>query len=436
MPTNKIIKKILGVKNTIIEKLEMVSGDVIVTVHPTKSYRCRCGCCGRKGKFYDYGNDRSPRRWRSLDWNGQRVFLEYSVYRVYCPHCHAVHTCKVSWASHHSCFTDSFEHVTAWMALQMNKSATSAFMRIAWKTVGEIAGRIKEAIAATTADPLDDLKFIGIDKTSYRKGHTYMTVVIDNERSRVVWVHEGHGEDVLRLFFEKLGPERCKKVELVSCDGAKWIRNCIERYCEKAERCVDPFHVVQWAMEALDSVCSEFWHKAKADEPKERCRKGRPPQGAEKPESLSKIIKNSKYAVGKVPENLTENQRKKLELIEQKYPTLFRARALKESLRIILSMSCEQAKTELDKWLNWARRCRIKPFVELGKKIRRHYDGILASIKYGLPNARTEAVNNKIKLVIRMAYGFRNIQNMLDMVMLKCGCFTVLLPWENDYEAL
>ena len=347
MPTNKIIKKILGVKNTIIEKLEMVSGDIIVTVHPTKSYRCRCGCCGRKGKFYDYGNDRSPRRWRSLDWNGYRVFLEYSVYRVYCPHCDAVHTCKVPWASHHSCFTDSFEHVTAWMALQMNKSATSAFMRIAWKTVGEIAGRIKEAIAATTADPLDDWRFIGIDETSYRKGHTYMTVVIDNERSKVVWVHEGHGEDVLRLFFEKLGSERCKKIELVSCDGAKWIKNCIETYCRNAERCVDPFHVVQWAMEALDSVRSEFWHKAKAEEPKEKRPKGRPPQGAEKPESLSKIIKNSKYAVGKAPENLTEKQRKKLELIEQKCPTLFRARA-----------------------------------------------------------------------------------------MLKCGCYTVLLPWENDYEAL
>ena len=59
MPINKIIKKILGVKNTIIEKLEMVSGDVIVTVHPTKSYRCRCGCCGRNGKFYDYGNEGS-----------------------------------------------------------------------------------------------------------------------------------------------------------------------------------------------------------------------------------------------------------------------------------------------------------------------------------------------------------------------------------------
>ena len=95
-------------------------------------------------------------------------------------------------------------------------------------------------------------------------------------------------------------------------------------------------------------------------------------------------------------------------------------------------MEYEQAKGELDKWIAWARRCRIKAFVELQKKIKRHYDAILASIRYGLSNARIEATNNKIKLVIRMAYGFRNTKNMLDMVMLKCGCYKVSLPWEKE----
>ena len=71
-----------------------------------------------------------------------------------------------------------------------------------------------------------------------------------------------------------------------------------------------------------------------------------------------------------------------------------------------------------------------------GQRGKFYYNGILASIKYGLSNARTEAVNNKIKLVARMAYGFRNIQNMLDMVMLKCGCYTVPMPWDSDCEAV
>ena len=435
MSFKKILKKILEVKHTSIDRLYFDGEDVVVKVHPTKGCRHRCGCCGCKGTFYDYGNDAGPRRWRSLDWNGHRVFLEYAVYRVYCPHCKAVHTCMVPWASHHSRFTHSFEQVTAWIMLQMNRTATSKFMRVAWQTVGDIAHRVMEAIASTSANPLDGLRYIGIDETSYRKGHNYMTVVVDHERGKVVWVHEGYGEDVLKLFFEQLGPERCKAIKLVSCDGAKWIRKCIEKYCGSAERCVDPFHVIQWAMESLDKVRSEFWRKAKMDEPKIKRGKGRPPKGEEKKEPLSQVIKNSKYAMGKAPENLTEKQQKKRELIALKCPTLYRASVLKESLRIIFSMDYEQAKVELDKWIVWARHCHIKLFVELQRKIRRHYDGILASIKHGISNARIEAVNNKIKLVIRMAYGFRNIGNMLAMVMLKCGCYTVSLPWDPAKDA-
>lgn len=435
MPLKNIFKTLLNVKHTAIDNISMDGCSLVIDVHPTKSFRHRCGRCGHKGTFYDYGNDKGPRLWRCLDFEGHRVFLRYSTYRVFCPHCRAVHTSRVPWASHGSRFTHRFEEATAWFALQMNKSATSSYMRIAWRSVGEIMSRVKDAIAATTGAPLDGLTCIGIDETSYCKGHKYMLVVVNHETGKVVWVHEGRDKATIELFFKELGPERCKKIRLVSCDGARTIRDSIEKYCENAARCVDPFHVVEWSMEALDKVRSEFWHKAQAEEPRVKRGRGRPKRGEEKREPLSQIIKDSKYAVGKAPENLTENQRKKLELIAAKCPTLFRARALKESLRLIFTMEYEQAKAELDKWIGWARRCRIKPFVELQKKIRRHYDAILASIRYGLSNARIEATNNKIKLVIRMAYGFRNTRNMLDMVLLKCGCYKVMLPWEKVKDA-
>ena len=429
MPFKSIVKKILGVKNIVIKKASMEDGKIFIDVQPTKSYACRCGCCGAKGTYYDRG--RGVRTWRSLDCEGHQVFLRSDTYRVYCPRCKAVHTNLVPWAPHRSCFTHRFEQVTTWIALQMDKSAASRYMRIAWITVGEIMSRVFESVSAGADSPLDGLVNIGIDETSYKKGHSYMTVVVDHDRGKVVWASEGHSEKVLSSFFAELGGERCKKIKLVSCDGAKWIRNCIEKYCENAERCVDPFHVVQWSMDALDQVRREFWQEARREEAGERHKRGHPAQGEEKKSSLSTAIKQAKYAVGKADENLNENQRKKLELIEATCPKLYRARGLKESLRIIFSMEYEQAKKELDHWLAWAQRCRIEPFRELRKKILRHYDGILASIKYSLSNARIEAINNKIKLIIRKAYGFRNIRNMLDMVMLKCGCFTIFLPWEK-----
>ena len=107
---------------------------------------------------------------------------------------------------------------------------------------------------------------------------------------------------------------------------------------------------------------------------------------------------------------------------------------LKEKLRLVFQ--CENvaiAKKELDGWIKWAQHCRINVFVELQRKIRRHYDAILATMEHHLSNAVLEATNRKIKLSVYMAYGFRNIDNMIDMIMLRCSDIDVRLPW--DYEA-
>ena len=108
---------------------------------------------------------------------------------------------------------------------------------------------------------------------------------------------------------------------------------------------------------------------------------------------------------------------------------MFRAYRLKESLRLLLkSTDVEQAEEDLKHWLFWVSHSRIPAFKELYKKIRRHKGHILNTIRLGLSNARIEATNNKIKLIIRKAYGFRNIQNMMDMVYLVCSNIRVPLP--------
>jgi len=117
-----------------------------------------------------------------------------------------------------------------------------------------------------------------------------------------------------------------------------------------------------------------------------------------------------------------------MEMIIKSDKRLYRAYLLKETLRLIFRYSYAEAVKELDRWLKWAQRCRIKEFVELGRKIKRHKPAILAAIKYGLSNARIEAINNKIKVTIRMGYGFRNIDNLIALVRLKCGGDIVTLP--------
>ena len=140
-------------------------------------------------------------------------------------------------------------------------------------------------------------------------------------------------------------------------------------------------------------------------------------------------IKNSAYALGKAPEHLTENQQAKVEMIAKNNNRLYRAYCMKEMLRLLLKMKdINEAEVELKQWLWRASHSRIDAFKKLYQKVKRHKEHILNAIRLGMSNARIEAINNKIKLIIRKAYGFRNIQNMLDMVYLVCSDLRLTLP--------
>ena len=242
------------------------------------------------------------------------------------------------------------------------------------------------------------------------------------------------------MFFEELSEEQRSSIRLVSGDGARWITDAVAKYCPNATRCLDPFHVVEWANDALGSMRIDAWRRAR-EKLAEMVRKYKEEGIADDREAKEEIrrerkkvdeIKRSKYALGKNPENLTKNQQERLELIQAEDPQIRRGHDLKEKLRLILKLKDpELAEEELAGWLGWAQRCRIPAFVELGCKVRRHREHILDTVRYGLSNARIEATNknNKIKLLIRIAYGFRNIDAMIGLIMLFCS--SIEIPWPS-----
>jgi transposase len=286
---------------------------------------------------------------------------------------------------------------------------------------------------------LNNLVNIGIDETSYKKGHKYITVIVNHDTNTVVWAAEGHGKAVLESFYRQLSKEQLASIKVVTGDGARWITDCVNEFTPNCERCVDPFHVVQWAMEALDEVRREVWNAA-YDEvkrlKKEHPRKpGRPKEDDPIAEEIraavanAEEIKNSAYALGKAPEHLTEKQELRVQMIATNNNRLYRAYRMKEMLRLLLkTKDVDEAEENLKRWLWWASHSRIPAFKVLYEKIKRHKEHILNTIRLGMSNARIEATNNKIKLIIRKAYGFRNIQNMLDMVYLVCSDLRVPLP--------
>lgn len=425
MAIKNILKSILNVNCTeiISFNFDQSNSSLFIYVTMTKGKKNRCPICGKKSKGYDTTS--TNRKWRALDFGSCKVFLVSDVHRICCED-HGVRTEAVPWAEHGSSFTKDFEQQVAYLSLHLNKTEVSKIMRIAWNTVGSILSRTKQRLEPDSKIRYVGLCRIGIDETSYRKGHKYLTVVTDHDTGQVVWIGVGIGKDVLKQFMEDLTQEQRDNIKLVSADGAKWIKSCVEAYLSNAELCIDGFHVVSWALEAMDECRKQSWREARIQAKGLPNRKrGRPKldEIVEK-DTATKQLKFSKYALGKNPENLTNRQETCLDKIRTVYPRLFRAYQLKEGLRAVFRCSGEQVEEELKHWLSWACRCRIPEFVKLSKKIRRHYAGIISTVKHKISNARIESMNNKIKVIIRKAYGFRNINNLMDMIMIACSNLT------------
>ncbi len=142
----------------------------------------------------------------------------------------------------------------------------------------------------------------------------------------------------------------------------------------------------------------------------------------------AKTLKGARYSLWKNPENLTENQQIKLAWIAATDPRLYRAYLLKEGLRLIFAMPHDAAAEALDRWISWARRCRIPSFVKLQTSIVKHRTRILAAIEHQLSNALIESTNTKIRLITRMAFGFTSPQALIAPALLSLGSHRPVLP--------
>ena len=230
----------------------------------------------------------------------------------------------------------------------------------------------------------------------------------------MIRAHDGVGGDVFGLFFQALTPEQRASIKVVTGDGARWIDPCVAERCPDAERVLDGFHIVSWMTDALDKVRKRLWNQARRD-------------GDEK---TMKRMRGVKYAVLKNPGDLTGRQEEAFENIRSADPRgqLYRAWQPKELLRTLLKPPLEQARGELNRWVFRASHSRIPEIVELAKKIRRRRPDILRTIRLGCSNARLEASDNRIKATIRMAHGLHHVDNLIALVMLRCGGLDIRLP--------
>ena len=420
MRVTTAFNKLLAIPGATIASVVFCPEGVIVGLR-RRSRRPVCPC-GWKGRAV---YDRSTRRWRHLDLGASKLFLEAEIRRIHCRRCMRVRTEAVAWARPSARHTRDFEDVVAWLAQHTDKTTITRLLRTSWETVAAIVGRV--VVDHLDSHRLQDLYRIGVDEISYRKGHRFITVVADHHRQgAVVWAGEGRTAKVLEEFYDLVGEEGCARLEAVSLDMGLAYQAATDHKAPAARQCVDPFHVIKLANEAVNKARRSAWNHQRRQNPSARRRKGVPGLGE------PRWVKHTHWALLKDPDNLKPSQLEVLHELRRSGSVLYRCWQLKEALRDLYRLRRPQdAPGHLDWWLAWACRSRIPSFVALSQTIRANRERILAAVELGLSNSKLEGLNSKIRLINHRGYGHHSAPALISMIYLCCGGITVELPTER-----
>lgn len=418
MRVTTAFKRLIDLPGVTVAEVDFSDAKVVVRLK-LRSRRLSCPECA----FTTLARyDRRPvsSSWRHLDLAAWRLEIRADLRRLECP-THGVRTEAVPFARAGSRFTRDFEDLVGWLATTMDKSALRRLMRIDWDTTGRIIERVIE----TGLDPqrLNDLFVIGVDEVSWRKGHSYLTMVSNNATGKFVWGRQGKDTATLDCFFDDLGQERSEAIEAVSMDLGPAYDKSVRKpgHATNAVICYDPFHVVQLATTALDKVRRQIWQELRR----------LPDQDA------AHRFKGARWALLKNPGDLNDEQATTLRKLKRQGGQLWRAYALKEALRAVFAGDLSEADVALllDRFCSKASRSGLKPFVTLAQTLRKRRAGILAAVRLGINNARHEGLNRRVRLIINRAYGFHSANAALALIMITLGPIEHVLPHERTKAA-
>ncbi len=284
--------------------------------------------------------------------------------------------------------TVRFERAVAELCRVLPIKQVAAHFGLHWHTVKEIDKRRLDREVGTPC--YEGLRLLAVDEVAVHKGHTYMTTVLDLETGRMVWIGPDRTKATLLGFFAELTPEQRSSIEAVATDMAAGYREAVREACPRAALVYDLFHAVaKFSREVIDRV--------RVDESKKRDEAGR------------KLIKGSRYLLLKNEEHLVGDQRERLDTLLAANEHLNLVYILKDQLKRIWTYRRPGwARRALEQWCALAEASDLAPLKTFAKNLRRHSEGIINHCHHPLHTGRLEGINNKIKVIKRMAYGFRD----------------------------
>jgi len=359
--------------------------------------------CSECGDVDHSVHDTIEKVWRHLNFFEYKTYIHCRVPRTKCSNC-GVHLIEVSWARKQSGFTLLMDAIILMLAQSMPISKVAEMLdehdtRI-WRVI------IHYVKKARAKEDFSNVSKIGVDETSFKKGHKYVTIVGDIENSKVIFVCEGKDSSTLTKFREDLINHGGKTttIQSVSCDMSPAFINGILSEFTNAKITFDKFHLMKMMNEAVDEVRKQE-------------------------QSTVKELKNSKYLWLKNEENLSEKQLEKFLTLKNLNLRTVRAYNIKLNLqRFWDSQNRNEATKSLKKWYFWATHSRLTPITEAAKTVKKYWDGVLNYFDSRITNGILEGINSIVQLQKRNARGFKNIQYFINVIYLKLGKLKFGLP--------
>ena len=340
---------------------------------------------------------------QDLPITGKRVFLHVPKRKSRCIEDGRIRVEELEWLTGR--FTKRFaEHVYRLTSITTNQEA-GWFLGLDDEVVYRIDRRRLEELAKEKLSPIPVPIYMSVDEVAWRKWHRYVTNVVDIDKHKVIWNHNGRGKGVLSKFYRAVGTEHCKSIKAIASDGARGFLAATKTYARDALIVLDHFHVKKYLNDAVDTVRKQELKKAREQHNDELCQ----------------ILHCNKRFI--LMQNKISNKKQNLlgklaSLNERVYQSLL----LKEQfLSVYTAADRKTARRNLNDWIITAIESKIPAFVELGYKFvrKRHY--VFNYFIYKITTSISEGINNKIKRLSRMAYGYKDVQYFLLKIHQHCG---------------
>lgn len=351
---------------------------------------------GLDGKFTAY--DTKEKTWRHLNFFQHECYLHARVPRVDIGNGKA-RRIETPWEGESKGFTLLFEALLLQLCISMPIHQVEKIIGVPDDKIWRMLEKyIEEALEL---NDYSEVSSIGIDETSSKKGHNYITLFVDLAKRRTIYVTQGKDSTTVENFVEDLEDHNgaAEKIEDVSCDMSKGFKKGVKENFPNGEITFDKFHILKTINEAVDEV--------RKQEVKE-----------------NEILRKTKYIFLKNEDNLTEKEKEKLDSIKQSEMNLKTARAyrIRKSFQSIYkAKSREQFIQELDEWYFWATHSKIDPIIEAAKTIKNHWNGVKKWWDSKINNGILEGFNSLIQSAKSKARGYTTYNNLRIIAFLLTG---------------